>query len=772
MLTIRLLGTASIEAPHTSLSGRAAQGRRLALLAQLALARGRSVSRDKLIAVLWPEASPDRARPLLSDTLYILRRGLGEDVVRATGDLLALNPDAVTSDVALFEQALAEGRLEQAVGLYAGPLLDGFHIADSAEFEEWLDGERAELDRLYADALEKLAVAAEAGGAHFAALEWWRRLAAHDPYNGRVALRLMHALEATGDRPGALQHARIHAALLRNQLDAEPDADVAAYAERLRLEPAAKLPLPAPPRAVTVPPAGDPESDHGGPTAEGPARSRSRRKASLAFALAALSLVAAVVILYGARGSASVPPGRSIGVLPFVNMSPDPANTYFSDGLSEQIILALSRVEGLRVAARTSSFALRDQDLDVRAIGDTLDVQAVLEGSLLVNGDRLRVIAQLIDARTGYHMWSEQYDTDVRDVFAVQDSIAAAIARALHLRLAGEGSGSPGTRTPSPEAYDLYLRGLYLREGLSGDGLRRAAEYFDRVIELEPSFAQAIAAKATVVAPMAYFGHADRDSVVSQLRLLTARTLELDPNSSEGYVALGILKLFFEWDRSGAGAAFERAVELNPNDAHAWHQLANYYRVTGSFQDAVRAREKAVQLDPLNARTRVCLSRDLLIVGDYERALDEGRRAAQLDPLNPLILGKGPGLPEGTAEVLLAQDSIQAAVDEYLRLAMLRGASADELQAMREAHASEGMPGFWRAWLAMDLRQSGASPDPVRMAAIHLVAGDTARALDWVDRAFAERNPALVNLRSDPVLSGLNAHPRAVRIAGAMKLQE
>jgi TolB-like protein len=490
--------------------------------------------------------------------------------------------------------------------------------------------------------------------------------------------------------------------------------------------------------------------------------------------VAALVLVLSAVgvaIAYTARRDANADATRSIGVLPFVNMSPDPANTYFSDGLSEQIIATLSRIEGLRVAARTSSFALRNRDLDVRAIGDTLDVQAVLEGSVLADGGRLRVIAQLIDARTGYHIWSDQYDGELRDAFALQDSIAAAVAGALHLRLAGDVTRMAST-PPGFEAYDLYLRGLYLRNGLADDGLRQAAVYFDRVIEMEPRFAQAIAAKANVIAPMGYFRYASRDSVLAQLRPLIDRALELDPNMAEAYVSLGELKLFYEWNWSEAKAALLRAIEINPNTSLAWHHLANYYSATMSLRDAVEAREKAVALDPLNGRSRITLSRDLLLVQDYDRAMDQARRAAKLDPLNPLLLGRGPSLPAGAAEVLLWQGRSDEAVEEYLRIATLRGAAIEELQGMRDGYASAGMPGFWRRWLAMDLRQSGASPDPLRVAATHLIIGDTARGLDLLDRAFEERTPGLIYLRRDPVLAGFRTHPRVERIARAMKFPD
>jgi tetratricopeptide (TPR) repeat protein len=321
----------------------------------------------------------------------------------------------------------------------------------------------------------------------------------------------------------------------------------------------------------------------------------------------------------------------------------------------------------------------------------------------------------------------------------------------------------------SLEAYDLYLRGLYLRHILSEDALTHAVEYFDRAIALEPRFAQAWAAKASAVAPQGYFRYVNRDSVLAQLRTLTARSLDLDPEMGEAHASLGVLRLFYEWDWSGAHAALLRAIELNPNDAHAWHHLGNYHSALGEIQDALAAREKAVQLDPLNGRTRIVLSSAYVMAGDYDRALEQARRAAQLDPLNPLLLGRGPTLPSGAAEVLLRSGHERDAVDEYVRVATLRGATADEIAAMHRAWTSSGMTGFWKAWLAMDLRQSGPSPDPVRMAVTYLVAGDTAQGLDWLDRAFDERHPGLIYLHRDPVIGGMRAHPRVLRIARAMK---
>ena len=269
--------------------------------------------------------------------------------------------------------------------------------------------------------------------------------------------------------------------------------------------------------------------------------------------------------------NATTSTARSVAVLPFLNMSPDPANAYFSDGLSEEIITALSRIDGLRVAARTSSFALRDDKLDVRVIGDTLGVEAVLEGSVRREGNRLRVTAQLIDAETGYHIWSNDYDREVADVITMQNEIAREIAGALRLQLPPRASAVQADRPRNLEAYDLYLRALYLRSRLSPDALRQATELLDRAIELAPDFALAYAAKASIIGPRIYFRYLPREEGVREMRAAVARALALDSNLGEAHVARGILELFYDWNWSSAERSLRRG---SPTESERPSRLA------------------------------------------------------------------------------------------------------------------------------------------------------------------------------------------------------
>lgn len=747
----------------------------------LAMTRSRTVTRDKIIALLRPETPGDRARQRLSDDLYILRSALGDNVVQAFGDDLALDRERIACDVWEFERLLDEGQLADAIRRFDGPLLDGFHLADTVEFEQWLDAERARLSQRYASALDALAEASEARADFTASVGWWQRLASFDPGSGRVALRLMRALDAAGDRAGALRHARVHAAFLREEFDAGPDPQVSAFADRLRLEPPARAIaepwVPVEPRAVVAmhdaapvgsdaaPVAAAASAESTPPPAPAPRLSTRLRWAAVAVGV---MMIATLGFKTLTAKTPAAPVAASVGVLPFVNIGGNPQDQYFSDGLSEQIITALGGVGGLRVSARTSSFALRDRKLTARAIGDTLGVAAVLEGSVRRTGDRLRITAQLVDASTGYNLWTGEYDRELREILTVQDQIATAIAGALKLRLAPSGASASLPSAMDLHAYDLYLRALYLRNSLAPAPLRQAEALLDTVIIREPRFALAYAVQASVIAPRLYFGHVSREQGLPKLRAMTARALELDPSLGEAYATLGMMKMFFDWDWRAAEQALRRAIELNPSDAHAYHHLANYLSANLRTREALAARERAFALDPLNARTAFLVASEYLATGNAEGALSHYRSALALDPAHTFLLGSGPLLPMGPAEVYLRQGRTREAVDEYVRIATLRGASTAEVSALRLGFTESGMRGFWRRWLDLEIRQANGATNRVLMAKLWTLAGDTTRALDQLEKAYDERNPAMIYLRSDHTLMALREQPRFVRMVERM----
>jgi TolB-like protein/Flp pilus assembly protein TadD len=322
---------------------------------------------------------------------------------------------------------------------------------------------------------------------------------------------------------------------------------------------------------------------------------------------------------------------QSIAVLPFINMSGDAENEYFSDGITEEILNALAQVPGLKVAARTSAFQFKGQRLDLRDVGRQLNVATILEGSVQRLGDDVRITAQLIDAETGFHLWSGKFDRRLEDIFAVEDEIARSIADTLRAPLGLAPAGRLVNRaTADPEAYELYLQGQFAL-GQRGNSLLRGISFYERALARDPNFAAAHAGLAEAYALLPYYALGDWEADLTRAEASAHRALALDSTMARAYVALANVRRD-RWDWDTAREYYERAIALAPNDAEARHQYAQYLGVDSTPEAALAQTEIYLELDPLSPILNAGRGNLLMLDGRYEEAIRALNRGAELDP--------------------------------------------------------------------------------------------------------------------------------------------
>jgi TolB-like protein/DNA-binding SARP family transcriptional activator len=771
MLFLRLLGGASLSVNGSTLTGPATQRHRLALLALLASSRSRPQSRDKLVAWLWPERDVEHARNLLNQGVHALRRAIGEAGIISAQDELRLDPAALACDAVAFEDAMAAGELERAIGLYTGPFLDGFHLPGASEFEHWVDGERDRLRHSYARCLERLADAAEERREWSSAVERWRGLVAEEPYSARVTLRLMRALDGAGDRAGALQQARLHTALLHQEYESGPDPDVVALADRLRTEPAngdhRKVAQVTTGQLASRPDLAPPLDERLSTSPSTPKPSWARRlwlilAAAFSLGLASLGWWTTRTTHGAFQGPA---PATSIAVLPFANMSSDGANEYFSDGMTEEIITALAKVEGLRVAARTSAFAFKGKSESVSEIGRQLRVGIVLEGSVRRAGDRLRITAQLINVEDGYHLWSEVYDRDMRDVFAVQDEIAQAIVGALRVKLRGEATAMVVPPTTDLMAYDLYLKGRQAVNQRSSGGMVQALAYFDQAIARDPRFAEAYAGLADAYLLLPGYNVTTSAEAWPKSRAAAERALALDSTLAEAHTTLAYGKFMFDSDWRAAEKGFRRAIALNPGYPTAHHWYGDFLGGRGDLEGFLQEIRLAHALDPLSRQIGTEVGRALWALRRSDEAvtqLQQVLRAAPLFAEAHVTLGR----------VYLQQGRLEEAIGEFQKGVELRGRDAFDVAELSYAYAVAGRRSeAQRLLVELQGRSRREYFQPTVFAVVYMGLDQHGLAFDWLDRAAAEHDGALAEFIFYPTFDPLRSHPRYPALLQALGLR-
>ena len=559
-----------------------------ALLAYLAVNRGKRHSRGRLMGLLWSDRGEAQARGSLRQALAALKEALaGVEPVPLIldGDGVTLDPAAVSADVASFEQLAGSesvGDLRQAAKLYEGDLLDEMAVPDPG-FGDWLSAERARLREAAVGAMTRLT--AQLTGTE--AIAMGKRLIALDPLREASHRALMEAYAAQGERDQAIRQYQACREILRRELQVEPSDETTGLHEDI---------------------------------GEGRYKPSASEKAAEAVA----------------QTSLAAPNNHSVAVLPFDNRSDDPQQGYFADGITEDIITELSRFQSLFVIARNSSFQFRSKAVDVKHVGRELGVQYVVEGSIRRIGDRLRLTAQLVDSLTGNHVWAERYDRNVQDIFTVQDDVTRMIAATIAGRVEAVGAKIARRKpTSSLAAYDCVLSARAIRRAAYFDtnlflkgAVKSARELLERAIRIDPDYAGAYAELAWTY--MDEWFNLGNEKDLEQAFRYAQTAARLDPADSTCQRALGMGHL---WLRRYGEAAFqlERAVSINPNDVMAAQNLAVYLDFIGRFSEAKALVQQAMRLDPYHfGSLRETLGYSLYALGQYEEAIVELRK---IDPL-------------------------------------------------------------------------------------------------------------------------------------------
>ena len=324
---------------------------------------------------------------------------------------------------------------------------------------------------------------------------------------------------------------------------------------------------------------------------------------------------------------------KSIAVLPFVNMSSSQENEYFSDGISEEIINALTRIDGLQVISRTSAFAFKDKNIDIRKIGTDLNVNNILEGSVRQAGKRVRITAQLINTADGYHLWSETYDRDLEDIFEVQDEIARKITNSLREKLSFHEQNDTLVKAPTGNmaAYNLYLQGQYYWNKWSPEHTLRAKTFFEKAIEIQPDFALPYAGISSCFTFLGSLNMMRSDSAFIPAREFALKSLEIDPFHPMPHLALAMVEYFYDWNWSGAEKSFKKALELSPGAAYGHHYYSMYLMTMRRNEQALDEALHACKLDPLSLPVSHNLAGAYIQLGQFDKAIEQLEKILEVD---------------------------------------------------------------------------------------------------------------------------------------------
>jgi TolB-like protein/DNA-binding winged helix-turn-helix (wHTH) protein/tetratricopeptide (TPR) repeat protein len=487
-------------------------------------------------------------------------------------------------------------------------------------------------------------------------------------------------------------------------------------------------------------------------------------------ALLALLVVSGGGLLARFRGRAPTVRIRSIAVLPLANLSGDPAQNYFADGMTEALITDLGRIPDLRVISHTSAMHYRGTQETLPEIARQLNVDAIVEGGVLREGNRLRITAQLVEASTDRHLWAESYERDLPDVLALQDEVARAVTDEIETKLATRTRPRIArARSVNPEAYEAYLKGRDAWNTWTEGSLKQSVAHFERAVREDPDYGPAWAGLSDAYVLLGLFGFVPERVALPKARAAAVRAIHLDEMLSEAHVALSSLLLHVEWSWSAAEEEARRAIALNPSNAMA-HQWYGYYlSAMGRFDPAIAEMRRALELDPLSPNKQNSLAATLYRAGLYDEALQRFHEVPDPD-------ANSWRRHQRMAAVYDRKDMPREAAAELLTALTLSGKKASAALVER-AYRSSGYAEAKKTYLREDLRdmerrvnQPYPRPLSFDIAGDHALLGERDKAFEWLDRAFQEREGGLMFLNVDDRLEGLRSDPRFTALARRLRL--
>jgi TolB-like protein/lipoprotein NlpI len=443
---------------------------------------------------------------------------------------------------------------------------------------------------------------------------------------------------------------------------------------------------------------------------------------------------------------------NSIAVLPFEDMSPEQDQEYFCDGITEEIINSLSQVDALKVIARTSSFSFKGKHEDIREIGRMLDVETLVQGSIQKVKNQLRITAQLIKVEDGSNLWSQQFDRELKDIFAIQDEISAAIIKNLKVELLGEKMPiSEKRQTENIEAFNLYLQGRHLWTQERRDDLDKSIEYYKRALEIDPNYALAYSGIAMSYNTYAWHGYFPRKDVVPQAKTAAMKALEIDNTLGEAHTELAVALHILDWDWSGSEEGYKRALELNPNYARAHSMYAWLLTNVGRLDEAIEESKRAHELDPLSVEIWVEFGRRYYFVRDYDKAIEEYRKVLELFP------NYGYYTSSELALSLSQKGLHDEAIEEYSKiefeptyhwhLGYIYGVAGKREKALEILNYYLELSKKEFVW-------------PASIAFIYIGLGEKDKAFEWLEKTYEQREAWLDQLKVDPMFDSLRSDPR------------